>query len=156
MRCWIAQAFHIPGIRLGDALAERNLGAPSERMVAGDIEQLARSPVRFAGVETDSILEAHDVFHELGKFANRQVFTDADVEEFREAYARCPPRLFACFARVSAQVVHVGRTKVPRVDEYEFLPVEVDVDERSLDEFSNGVRLAGGDDTVVGCFFAGA
>src|SRR6185295_13460966 len=47
-------------------------------------------------------------------------------------------------------MVDLGRPEIARIDLDVALPVEVELAERDLDELAHRVRLAGGDDVVVG------
>ena len=79
-----------------------------------------------------------------------EVRVDHHLDQLPEVDARLPAELAPCLGCVAEQVIDFGRPKQRRIDLHVLLPVEADVRERDLDEFSHRMADAGGDDVVVG------
>ena len=60
------------------------------------------------------------------------------------------PKLGARLGRIADEQIHFGGADEARVELDVLLPVEPDVPEGDFHEFAHGMRLAGGDDVIVG------
>ena len=87
-----------------DAITQRGLGRPAQALEAADVEQLARRTVGLGGIKHDAALEADDVHHGLGQFADGDVFAGADIDQ-RAVVARL-------------HQVHAGVGQVVDVEEF--------------------------------------
>ncbi len=80
-----------------------------------------------------------------------QVVLQHQPHEITEpASAAVQPRRSRGLGRVAAQLVDLGRSQVALIDAHVALPIEADQAEGDLAQLADGVRLAGGDDVVVG------
>src|SRR4051794_39717120 len=71
----------VPGISIGDALAQPDARPPAEGGEAGDVEELARGAVGLAAVELESAPKADHVGHDLRQLGDGEIRAGADVEE---------------------------------------------------------------------------
>ena len=79
-----------------------------------------------------------------------QVVLEHLVHQLVERGPWLPAELRCRFGRVSAQLVHVGRSHVCLIRDHVLLPVEPGDRESGLDEIAHRASLACGDDVVVG------
>src|SRR5262252_1724387 len=75
---------------------------------------------------------------------------DHHLDQALEADLRLPAEHAHRLARIAVQVIHLGRTEIPRIDLDVLLPVELERAERDVQHLAHAVRLAGGDDVIVG------
>src|SRR5271168_4355658 len=73
----------IPGVSLPDALTQRNLRPPPERVNAAHVEQLPRSSVRLARIKHQPASVTKDVANQFGQFADGHILAHADVHDLR-------------------------------------------------------------------------
>ena len=78
------------------------------------------------------------------------VRADHHVDQLLEADLRLPTQHPLGLAGIAVQVVDLGRPEVTRIDLDVLAPVEVQRAERDVQHLAHAVRLAGGDDVVVG------
>src|SRR4051794_361309 len=106
-------------------------------------------PSQCAGAGSATLARPHAAAGEL-ILDDLHVGVDHDPHELLEGHLRLPAELLARLGRIAAQRVDLGRAVVLRVDLDVALPVHADVRRRLVEEVAHRVRLAGGDDVVVG------
>jgi hypothetical protein len=79
-----------------------------------------------------------------------QIVLDHHPDQLRKADPPLPAESIARLARVAAQLVHLCRPEISRIDLDVAAPVEPGRREGELDEIAHAVRLAGRNDVIIG------